>query len=143
MLQLRNPGIATIVMFALSAGLILFLIHNGATLGDASKSVLELLGLIVAAGAAFAGKSALVVDTSKRASTIPPPHPRAEKNPNLITWPEVPATLLPKAKDPMQQTWPATKRPPTIDVEVDLSELDEPTRPSIYSPASSRPKGSK
>ncbi len=107
MLQLRNPGLITVLLFALVAGLVVFLVHGGSSFTDASKLALELLTLVASAAAAFAGKSALVVDTSKRKTTLPPPHPR---NPNLITWPEMQPQKLPVINDEAPDTQPSPSR---------------------------------
>lgn len=92
MLQLRNPGWPTIVMFAAAAILLSVLVHGGTALPEAVKTVVEILGIAATAGAAFVGKSAIVVDISKRKSSAPPP----AKNPNLITWPDMPAAKVPE-----------------------------------------------
>lgn len=104
-IKLRNPGWISVLMFAIAASIVIYLTHSGTPVPEALKIAAAVLAIAVPA---FAGKSVVTVDPSKRPSSRPPPPTRKE-----------------------YPTWPEIKVPPVVDVPVTIEDPeDETTKPS-------------
>ncbi len=86
MLSLRNPGLYSVLIFLCASALIVFLVRSGAAIPDSLKVVSDIGALVAVAAAAFAGKSALVVDPNRRKTDPPPPLPPPRAP--MRTWPD-------------------------------------------------------